>query len=148
MASVFDVGQYVLSRTGPIAGMKFQRLLYYSQAWSLVWDGVPLFDEEFEAWASGPVCRDIYESYQGEFLLKGLSGGNANNLSGDELETVDAVLEYYNCKPAHWLQELSRMERPWKETRYINHCTPGERSNAIIPKELMQEYYGGLESRR
>ena len=31
--------------------MKLQKLVYYSQAWSLIWDEKPLFEEEIEAWA-------------------------------------------------------------------------------------------------
>lgn len=42
--------------------MKLEKLTYYCQAWSLAWDDVPLFDEEFEAWANGPVCPQLFEN--------------------------------------------------------------------------------------
>ncbi|MBD5559274.1 MAG: DUF4065 domain-containing protein [Clostridia bacterium] len=44
-----------LEKTGPITTMKLQKLLYYAQVWSLVWDENELFPEKFEAWANGPV---------------------------------------------------------------------------------------------
>lgn len=31
----------------------------YCQAWSLVWDDTPLFEEDFQAWTNGPVCPGI-----------------------------------------------------------------------------------------
>jgi len=40
--------------------MKLQKLLFYSQAWYLVHNNAPLFEEDFEAWPHGPVIRDIY----------------------------------------------------------------------------------------
>ncbi len=44
--------------------MKLQKLCYYCQAWYLAWNNEPLFDEEFEAWASGPVCKELYDATQ------------------------------------------------------------------------------------
>ena len=38
MASVRDVAQYVLSKTGKITTWKLQKLIYHAQAWRLVWD--------------------------------------------------------------------------------------------------------------
>lgn len=67
MASVFDVARYILEKQGKMSTMKLQKLCYYSQAWSLVWDDQPLFDEEFRAWANGPVCRELFRETQGQF---------------------------------------------------------------------------------
>lgn len=60
MANVFDVAKYILEKLGTLSTMKLQKLCYYCQAWSLVWDDTPLFDEKFEAWANGPVCRNCF----------------------------------------------------------------------------------------
>lgn len=144
MASVFDVAQYILKKMGTMTTMKLQKLLYYSQAWSLAWDEVPLFEEEFEAWANGPVCREVYDLHKGVFSLTSLSKGDSTRLTEVEVETVDAVLNHYGDKTPHWLSELTHMERPWKETREENLCPPGAKCDAIIPKDLMLEYYGGL----
>ena len=45
-----DVAAYILQEQGPTPALKLQKLVYYSQAWSLVWDDKPLFEEEIEAW--------------------------------------------------------------------------------------------------
>lgn len=50
VTTVFDTAKYVLECKGTLSTMKLQKLCYYSQAWSLVWDNAPLFEEDFEAW--------------------------------------------------------------------------------------------------
>ena len=37
MATVHDVAAYILMRRGQMTAMKLQKLVYYSQAWGLVW---------------------------------------------------------------------------------------------------------------
>jgi len=39
----FDVAAYILSKKAPMPAMKLQKLVYYAQSWSLVWDDEPLF---------------------------------------------------------------------------------------------------------
>ncbi len=63
MATVFDVAAYILEQYSAIPTMKLQKLIYYCQAWSLVWDEEPLFSEDIEAWANGPVVRSLYEAH-------------------------------------------------------------------------------------
>ena len=76
MANVKDVAAYILEKLGEITAMKLQKLAYYSQAWSLVWDEKLLFPERIEAWANGPVVPDLYEAHKGVFKLSKLSCGN------------------------------------------------------------------------
>ena len=45
MASVFDVAVYILNSCGEMTAMKLHKLVYYAQAWSLVCDDSPLFDD-------------------------------------------------------------------------------------------------------
>lgn len=60
MARVHDITAYILKQLGPTSAMKLEKLVYYSQAWSLVWDSKPLFLARIEAWASGPVVPELY----------------------------------------------------------------------------------------
>ena len=50
MAEVLDVAAYILKKQGPMTAMKLQKLVYYCQAWSLVWQSKPLFPNDIEAW--------------------------------------------------------------------------------------------------
>ena len=52
MANVFDIAKYIIEKKGTngrMSTMKLQKLCYYAEAWSLVWEA-PLFEEDFEAW--------------------------------------------------------------------------------------------------
>jgi uncharacterized phage-associated protein len=66
---VVDIAEYILEQLGEITTMKLHKLLYYCQAWHLVWDEEPLFEARIEAWANGPVAPEIYELHRGIFKV-------------------------------------------------------------------------------
>jgi len=142
MADVFDVAKYILERQGSMTTMKLQKLVYYSQAWSVVWDEKPLFAEEIQAWASGPVVRELYDEHKGEFQISVLDKGNTDNLKSEEKETIDAVLQAYGDKPAQWLSDLTHMEKPWNEAR--EGIPIGQNCENKITLASMAEYYSSL----
>lgn len=144
MATVFDVASYILDKKGTMTTMKLEKLTYYCQAWSLAWDGVPLFQEEFEAWANGPVCPELFDRHRGKFEVgkELFTGGCRYQFTEEQLETIDSVLDYYGDRDSHYLSELTHKESPWKEAR--TGISPGERCNVVISKDSMQQYYAGL----
>jgi uncharacterized phage-associated protein len=142
MTTVYDVVAYILSRTGSITAMKLQKLVYYSQAWSLVWDEVPLFDECIEAWANGPVVPALYECHKGQFKVGSIPLGDVGNLSAEQRETIDKVLEFYGDKSSQWLSNLTHAEDPWLDAR--KGIAPGDRGTQEITHASMMEYYSGL----
>jgi len=95
MVSVQDVASRILERKGPMGAWKLQHLVYYCQAWSLVWDEQPMFPERIEAWANGPACPQLYNEHHGQFTVSEIPSGNPEKLNLNAKETVDAVLEYY-----------------------------------------------------
>ncbi len=121
---------------------KLQKLVYYSQAWSIVWDEKPLFAEEIQAWASGPVVRELYNEHKGVFQIPGLGKGNTDNLKPEEKETIDAVLQAYGDKSAQWLSDLTHMEKPWNEAR--EGFDPGDNCEDEITQASLAEYYSSL----
>ena len=144
MASVFDVAKYILHKSGQISTWKLQKLCYYSQAWELAWTEKPLFSEDFEAWANGPVCPPLFYSHQGKYIIdeQSLSKGNSDNLSDDEKETIDTVLDTYGSWEPYELREQTHRELPWKEAR--GNLSEGAICNTVITKESMGAYYGSL----
>lgn len=140
-----DVAAYILRKCGSLTAMKLQKLLYYSQAWHLVWEERSLFRERIEAWANGPVVRDIYRSHRGQFSVSDWPSGDASKLSPEETSTVDAVLDFYGEKSAHELSEMTHREEPWKRAR--GNAEPGELSTNEITEADMFEYYDGLITR-
>ena len=143
MASVFDVAEYVLRRCGALSAMKLQKLCYYAQAWSLVWDDEPLFAERIEAWANGPVCPALYARHRGIFKIEpGTLGGDATVLTEAQRETVDEVCDACGKLNAQQLSDMTHAEDPWRDAR--KGLSIGERGNVEITLAAMAEYYGGL----
>jgi len=142
MASVHDVAAYILHKQGKMTAMKLQKLLYYSQAWSLVWDERPIFHARIEAWANGPVCPQIYRLHRQNYYVTEWPCGDRHNLTIDERGTVDAVLRKYGSKTSQWLSELTHRERPWRDARRgLGPLDPGQQE---ISKAAMAEYYSSL----
>jgi uncharacterized phage-associated protein len=142
MPTVFDVAAYILEKRGPMSAMKLQKLVYYSQAWSLVWDDHPLFNERIEAWANGPVVPDLYEQHRGSFDVSALALGDPNVLDASSRETIDVVLDAYSGLNAQTLSDLTHSEDPWRFARL--GLADGERGNRVISLASMQEYYSSL----
>lgn len=142
MATVYDVAAYILQQKGPMTAWKLQKLVYYAQAWSLVWDQRPLFGERIEAWANGPVVADLYKIHRGMFIVDALPVGDPSNLDAAAIETIDAVLDYYGDQHPQWLSDLTHMEAPWREAR--GDLQPGARCNTEITPDEMALYYESL----
>ena len=143
MANIFDTAKYILEQSGSMSTMKLQKLCYYSQAWSLVWDDSPLFEEDFQAWENGPVCPELFFKTQGKYKVSASdeNGGNGD-LSDNQKDTIDRVLAHYGGHDAQWLSQLTHMEDPWINAR--KGMPAGVRCTNIITKESMALYYGGL----
>lgn len=138
MPSALDVAQFLLEKLGPMTTMKLQKLVYYSQVWSVVWDDDRLFPEPIEAWKNGPVVRSLWESVRGQFRVSSLPKADVNRLTERQRETVAAVSKAYGEKDAQWLSDLTHMESPWKNAY-------AQAQNTEISLEDISEYYSTIE---
>ena len=127
MANVFDVAKYILNECGAMSAMKLQKLCYYSQAWSLVWDDRPLFEEEFHAWANGPVCKELFHKTQGKYLV----GADDEDGSTENLD-VNVLMEsnYYTEISSQQLKEgmkvsIMQEEESNNPFEYMSHPEGG-----------------------
>lgn len=141
--TVFDVAEYILKKLGTMSTMKLQKLVYYCQAWSLVWDEKVLFPEDIQAWANGPVVKDLFNFHRGMFQISSIPIGNPDVLDDTKKETIDAVLDFYGEKPSQWLIDLTHNEEPWKKARV--GMDMAERGNRIIKLDDMAEYYSSIK---
>ena len=93
---------------------KLQYLLYLTQGWSFVWDGVPAFSEEFEAGARGPVSGRVVEVF-GKYGRDEIPETEGSDDVSDEAigETIDAVWREFGRKPAFALSEMVCGQDPW-----------------------------------
>jgi uncharacterized phage-associated protein len=137
MVSVYDVAAFILARLGQVGTMKLQKLVYYSQAWSLVWDSSPLFSEKIEAWDKGPVVRELYGQHARTPFIERIDRGDTSKLSDDQRATISAVLAFYAKRTEWWLSELTHREPPWLDARAR---TDGAR-NPVITPVAMREFF-------
>ena len=114
-----------------LTNLKLQKLLYFAQTRYFVLTGTPLFENEMQAWAHGPVIPDVYHSFKS-------FGSNILNLADDDQfdfdifdeDTNQFLLEIWDTYGgiAAWkLRDMTHAERDWAD-RY----EPGLR-NVTIP---------------
>lgn len=144
MATIYDVAKYITEQTGEVSAMKLQKLMYYAQAWNLVWEEEPLFNSDFQAWANGPVLPTLYARHRGMFKVDATMFADADSgvLSDTERGNVDKVLTFYGVKTAQWLSNLTHQENPWLDAR--GNLDVGASSEALIPQAAIHEYYSSL----
>lgn len=139
-ATALDVAEYLLEKAGPLEALKLQKLVYYSQAWSLVWEGSPAFNEEVQAWIHGPVVPELYQmhAHQTEVLAV---GGHSERVSDATRACVNEVLLYYGHKSGTELRALTHAEGPWRNAR--GDTPENMPSTEPISRETMRSFYAG-----
>lgn len=157
-----DLSKYVIGKFDNVGDLisnkKLQKLLYYIEAWSLVYTE-SIIDDDFEAWIHGPVIPVVYHEYKSfgyspiqidysvdkdsSKLLKNFK--NASNLEERHFDLIDAVIEKYGVLTSHELEMLSHSEKPWIETR--KELSPFDHCSNVIDKALMKEFYSSYASK-
>jgi uncharacterized phage-associated protein len=150
------ITHYVNQKGDTVSHKKLQKLLYYVDAWHLVNFGNSIVDEDFQAWVHGPVVPELYQQLKG-FGFNNLKVVNdeydtvddeikaiiaKNNLSDDQVEFLNSVLNKYGGLSSFDLELLSHSEAPWLEARF--GYEPHQSCNVVIPKQRMQEFYSAM----
>jgi len=121
---------------------KLQKLVYYAQAWNLVFNKKPLFGDEIQAWIHGPAIPNVWFQFKDfnftidhpESLKEDFS-----DIAKEELAVLDSVWNVYGKYDGNYLEMLTHNELPWQEAR--NNLSDSEPSKNIISLELMKSYY-------
>jgi uncharacterized phage-associated protein len=148
MTKAIDIANFFLKKaikTGSfLSNLKLQKLVYYSQAWHLGLNKTPIFDEDFEAWVHGPVLPSLYRQFKNfEWRPICLEEEPECRLESGLIDFLEEVAEeYFSCE-AYDLERMTHAERPWQLAR--QGLAPEDRSNNIIQKEWMMDYYSSRE---
>lgn len=121
-----------------ITNLHLHKLVYYAQAWYLAWHEKPLFDEDFQAWISGPVQPELYERFK-HYRWEPINEHPEVELPKEIEEHLLKVMEIYGQYNYLQLQPMVCEEDPWRRARRGTSRT--EHSTAIIGQELMLKYY-------
>jgi len=169
MRDIKDVAKYVgismISKGLTVSPLKLQKMLYYVQAWYMVFFGREntLFEDIPEAWVNGPVYPVIYHIYKdkvsGMFDNLRLSDftdikdeesafrmiSNKMAFTKDEEEFIDSVITLYGSKSENELVLYTHIEKPWSEKR--EGLKPYENSNEKLSLDTIYNYYRSRHKR-
>lgn len=127
MTTAVDVMKYIKSQMSLNGEVQLQKLAYYCQAWSLAWDGTPLFEDRIQAWKLGPVVPALR-------FRDDTADANALHLA--DRATVNAVLTFYGKHPGYTLIHMTHDEHPWAVA-----WDGTDRCRQEITHESMRQFY-------
>ena len=144
--AVQDVARYLLNLSTPntgesITNLKLQKLLYYAQGFHLALHGTPLFDEEIEAWAHGPVVPEVYKEYRtnGYFDIKDKYSERTITLTKEQKLLINDIWEIFKLYNGKELERLSHSEDPWIIAR--GNLAEYATSDEVITTDSIREYF-------
>lgn len=110
-----------------------QKLLYYSQGFSLAITGKPLFEEDFEVWQMGPVIPALFEKYGKEpgFRILNPSETGDPGLTEEEKDVLDQVYFVYGQFAGWKLRDLV----------LADPLIAGAPMRSVIPKDAMRDAF-------
>lgn len=151
-----DVSNYIIHyfqyKGDSITNKKLQKLLYYIEAWNLVYIN-SFIEEDFEAWVHGPVIPSVYNEYK-KFGYSNIELSSVHIKKNFELlkqnifdtskreDLFEAVLNKYGSLASFQLELLTHSEPPWINAR--GDIDPTVPCSNVIDKSEMKKYYSSL----
>lgn len=125
MPQAIDVAEYLVhlaaSEAGedrdPICNLRLQKLLYYAQGWHLAAFGRVLFAGRVEAWTHGPVVKEVYPVFKGQYDIQLTRAAELISLPDEAKKFVRWVWERYKGDSASALRTKTHQEAPWLDAR-------------------------------
>lgn len=135
--------------------LKLQKLIYFVEGYHLAYfRGKSLINDEFEAWAHGPVSKSLYNELKRysilyddlEYVKKDdeISPIDVlhSQLCSSQIELIDEVIQLYIGESGMTLEGITHQQPPWIIAR--QGLPPYAKCNNVIDKSLMQEYFSNL----
>lgn len=135
-----------------VCPLKLQKILYYIQAWHLVYfNKEMLFGEKPEAWVNGPVYRSIYNQFKHIGIYDQITNDNVDlklslkemkeklMLDKDQESFLEAIYQNYGTMSHDKLVFLTHAEKPWSEKR--EGLSPFDYSDEELSIDTMYSYY-------
>lgn len=124
---------------GRVSNSVLQKLLYFSQAWSLVIDGRPLFEEELKAWKYGPVVPSVYYGYRQNSDAYIQEAFNVNLAAPLIVKSVVRFYGGFYKKNRGEFYNIANRDQLWEE-KYVKGSTA-----SIISKEEIARHFSSFE---
>lgn len=136
---------YIFKTAEEVTPLALQKMLYFIQGIYMVLFGVELFSEDCEAWAHGPVFRDVYDVFKNfkynpiDDTRFSMFQNRFSELSDNVKQVINLVVESFGMYSGKTLERITHGEAPWKDARA--NCLPDEPSNEVISKEAIRKYF-------
>lgn len=116
---VYEICDYVLEyiskKHGAINVFKLNSLLYIMQASYLHYYNKPLFDEDFEAWMSGPILPSVWKKYRKFGGGSIISGDFQYNIKDEVMAFLNDIIEmFWECNESS-LSDMIISQKAYKD---------------------------------
>ena len=129
-----------------LSHLRLQKLLYYVQGWSLAMRGRPMFPDRIEAWAHGPVVRDVYRRFADKgrraIMPDDFEDQGEFELNAEDRELIGSIWDVLKDHSAFSLRKMTHDEPPWADA----HAGYGaaDRCEVEITQDAMRDYFKTL----
>lgn len=133
------INQYDPESGDVITHLKLQKLLYFSEAWFQALKNKELFSEKIEAWAHGPVVREVFTVFKDSGWNSLVATDATVSVDAETEEVLRQVLDAYGELSAKTLEHMTHQDKPWKDAR--GALPPEAWCSNIIEKNAIKEYF-------
>lgn len=143
---------YVAANLKKFSHLKLHKMLYFVQGYHLAYFGVPILDQDFQAWVHGPVLPALFRKLVDQIQVtmndeltvdaraaKTIKLEFAKVFSEDQQALVDRVLDAYKGLSGIALEEITVGQTPWLEARGATALH--DKSEVVISKESMERFF-------
>lgn len=133
--------RYLLYKCEDITPLMLQKALYYMQGFAYAFLGEFPFEEECEAWAHGPVFKEVYMRYRDyryepeekkeEF--------DTTEFTAGEKAVYDSVINSFCCYSGKVLERITHNEAPWLAAR--GSLPLSAYSEEVMDRESLGQYF-------
>ena len=137
MYMAMTVAKYIVSKCTrehtPVSNLQLQKILYFVQKESLLYDGGPIFADEIEAWQFGPVVPNVYFHFSGFGAMPIVMEYETPEFEEEEEELIDDVVARKKMLyPWDLVEETHKTGGAWDQI----YCG-GRGNRQVIPLRLI-----------
>lgn len=141
-AAGYISGRYRKEKGSEIGAEELQRLLYFSQRESYIRSGEPLFADNFEAAANGPVVDAVEEARRAGRIGEDAAG----SVGGSCAAAMDEAFDRYACRSLWTQNMLACSDSAYENARGVREGTGPRRG--VIDNEDIRHDAEVLKTRR
>ena len=120
-----------------ISNLKLQKILYYAQGHYLARNSSPLFNDDIQAWAHGPVVPAVYHAFKnfGSGDVEIDEAYDWSTIDDDSTQFLIEVWATFGQYGAWRLRQMTHEELPWKK-HFVE-----DMSRIVIPQAELREFF-------